>query len=112
MCPDVVAGKNTEDAARRLVELRDHWLNPPEWIEWVDEPAPGYPKRAVARNAEAEKQIKKRTLTNLDNTRPQWLVDAHSALDAAVAAAYGWDRDIPEDDALQALLNLNRTRTT
>ncbi len=27
-------------AARRLVELRDRWLNPPEWVEWVDEPAP------------------------------------------------------------------------
>ena len=23
---------------RRLVELRDRWLNAPEWVEWVDEP--------------------------------------------------------------------------
>ena len=23
------------------------WLNPPEWVEWVDEPAPGYPQRLV-----------------------------------------------------------------
>ena len=36
-------------AARRLVELRDRWLNPPEWVEWVDEPVPGYPKRPVSR---------------------------------------------------------------
>ena len=100
------------DAARRLGELRERWLNPPEWIEWIDEPAPGYPKRAAARNAEAEKQIKKRTLTKLYNTRPQWLVDAHNALDATVARAYGWDPDITDDDALQALLNLNCTRTT
>ena len=35
------------DAARRLVELRDRWLNPPEWVEWVDEPVAGYPKRPV-----------------------------------------------------------------
>ena len=35
------------EAARRLVELRDRWLNPPEWVEWVDEPVPGYPKRPV-----------------------------------------------------------------
>ena len=35
------------DAARRLVELRDRWLNPPEWVEWVDEPVSGYPRRAV-----------------------------------------------------------------
>ena len=33
------------DAARRLVELRDRWLSPPEWVDWVDEPVPGYPKR-------------------------------------------------------------------
>ncbi len=30
-------------AARRLVQLRDRWLNPPEWAEWVEEPVPGYP---------------------------------------------------------------------
>ena len=29
--------------------LRDRWLNPPEWVEWVDEPVPGYPKRPVPR---------------------------------------------------------------
>ena len=55
--------------ARRLVELRDRWLNPPEWVEWVDEPVPGYPKRLVPRNEEAAKALKKRTLTNLYNAR-------------------------------------------
>ena len=73
--------------ARRLVELRDRWLNPPEWVEWVDEPVPGYPKRPVPRNEDTAKALKKRTLTNLYNARPQWLADAHDALDAAVAAA-------------------------
>ena len=53
--------------ARRLVELRDRWLNPPEWVEWVDEPVPGYPKRPVPRNEDAAKALKKRTLTNLYN---------------------------------------------
>ena len=48
-----------------------------------------------------------RTLTSLDNARPQWLADAQAALDAAVAAAYGWDADISEEDALGALLGLN-----
>ena len=38
--------------------------------------------------------------------RPQWLADAQAALDAAVAAAYGWEADIAED-ALGALLGLN-----
>ena len=51
--------------ARRLVALRDRWLNPPEWVEWVDEPVPGYPKRPVARDEEAAKALKRRTLTNL-----------------------------------------------
>ncbi|MCY3817269.1 MAG: class I SAM-dependent DNA methyltransferase [Gammaproteobacteria bacterium] len=95
------------EAARRLVERRDRWLNPPEWVEWVDEPVPGYPKRPVPRNEQAAKQIKTRTLTNLYNARPQWLADAHNALDAAVAAAYGWDADIEEEEALARLLALN-----
>ena len=93
--------------ARRLVELRDRWLNPPEWVEWVDEPVPGYPMRPVPRDEDAAKALKKRTLTNLYNVRPQWLVDAHDALDAAVAAAYGWSADISDDDVLRELLALN-----
>jgi len=95
------------EAARRLVELRDRWLNPPEWVEWVDEPVPGYPKRPAPRNEDAAKALKKRTLTNLYNTRPQWLADSHAALDAAVAAAYGWPADISDDEALRELLALN-----
>ena len=51
--------------------------------------------------------LRKRTLTNLYNARPQWLVDAHAALDVAVAAAYGWPADITDDDALRELLALN-----
>ena len=98
------------DAAKRLVELRDRWLNPPEWVEWVDEPAPGYPRRPVPRDEDAAKALKKRTLTNLYNARPQWLADAHATLDAAVAAAYGWPADITNDDALRALLSLNNAR--
>ena len=93
--------------ARRLVELRDRWLNPPEWVEWVDEPVSGYPKRPVPRDEDAAKVLKKRTLTNLYNARPQWLADVHAALDAAVAAAYGWAADISDDDALRELLRLN-----
>ena len=96
--------------ARRLVELRDRWLNPLEWVDWVDEPVPGYPKRPVPHDEDAAKALKKRTLTNLYNTRPQWLADAHVALDAAVAAAYGWSADITDDDALRELLKLNGGR--
>ena len=94
-------------AARRLVELRDRWLNPPEWVEWVDEPVAGYPKRPVPAAAAPLRELRRRTLTNLYNERPQWLVNAHEELDAAVGAAYGWVSNIPDDDALQALLDLN-----
>ena len=97
-------------AASRLVELRDRWLNPPEWVEWLDEPVPGYPKRPVPRDEDATKALRKRTLTNLYNDRPQWLADAHTALDAAVAAAYGWPADIADDDVLGELLTLNGSR--
>ncbi len=117
LTPDLPAAEYAEDprsaaiahAARRLVELRDRWLNPPEWVEWVDEPVPGYPKRPVPRDDDAAQALKKRTLTNLYNARPQWLADAHTALDQAVAAAYGWPADIGNDDALGTLLNLNKS---
>ena len=95
------------DAAQRLVELRDRWLNPPEWVEWLDEPVPGYPTRPGPRDEAAAAALKTRTLTSLYNARPTWLADAHAALDAAVATAYGWPTDISDDDALAALLALN-----
>ena len=95
------------EAARRLVALRERWLNPPEWVEWVEEPAPGYPKRPAARDEAAAKALKARTLTRLYNTRPQWLADAHAALDAAVAEAYGWPEDVTDEEALRELLALN-----
>jgi len=41
--------------ARRLVELRDRWLNPPEWVEWVDEPVPGFRSGRFARGEDAAK---------------------------------------------------------
>jgi hypothetical protein len=55
--------------------------------------------------------LKKRTLTNLYNERPTWLVNTHRDLDAAVAAAYGWPADISEGEALARLLALNHARS-
>ena len=95
------------DAAQYLVKLRDAWLNPPEWIEWVDEPVAGYPKRPVLRDQAAAQEIRRRTLTKLYNQKPQWLSDAHAKLDAAVAMAYGWPTEISERDALDKLLAMN-----
>ena len=115
LSPDIPAAAYAEDpravaiaeAARRLVELRDRWLNPPEWVAWIDESVPGYPKPAIVRDETAARDLKARTLTNLYNARPRWLADAHAALDAAVAAAYGWDAEISEDEALWDLLTRN-----
>jgi len=64
----------------------------------------------LPKNEGAAAELKKRTLTNLYNARPQWLADAHRDLDAAVAAAYGWPADISEEDALGKLLELNLAR--
>ena len=120
LSPDYPAADYADDpraaaiagAARRLVELRDCWLNPPEWVEWVDEPVAGYPKRPAPRDEAAAKELKKRTLTNLYNARPQWLADAHAKLDTTVAAAYGWDADISHDEALRELLGMNLAIST
>jgi type II restriction/modification system DNA methylase subunit YeeA len=97
-------------AARRLNELRENWLNPPEWVERVPEVVPGYPDRLIPKPG-LEAELKKRTLTNLYNQRPAWLANAHQALDAAVAAAYGWPADLREEEILRRLLALNRERS-
>lgn len=98
-------------AAKRLDELRNAWLNPQDLIDMVPEVVPGYPDRILPKNEKAAAELKKRTLTNLYNQRPQWLADAHRDLDAAVAAAYGWPADISEEDALGKLLALNLSRS-
>ena len=76
-------------AARRLVDLRDRWLNPPDL---------------------AEAELKRRTLTNLYNARPTWLANAHAALDRAVLDAYAFPHDLTDDDLLARLLALNAER--
>ena len=113
-------------ASKSLNELRERWLNPPEWTvekilefpgsvgglcdRYIVGPLPSagagpsaasgdaaykiglvrYP-RLEPRDAECAAKLKKRTLTNLYNERPAWLDLAHKKLDAAVAAAYGWN---------------------
>jgi hypothetical protein len=104
-------------AAKRLDDLRERWLNPPEWCERVPEVVPlgmersPYPDRIVAKPGH-DKELAKRTLTNLYNERPAWLVKAHADLDAAVAAAYGWTdgATLTDDEILRRLLALNRER--
>jgi type II restriction/modification system DNA methylase subunit YeeA len=57
-------------AARRLNELRENWLNPPEWVKCVPEVVPGYPDRILPMDDKTAALLKKRTLTNLYNERP------------------------------------------
>ncbi len=90
--------------------MRDAWLHPPDLIRIEPEVVPGYPDRILPKDMTAATQLRERTLTNLYNQRPQWLVAAHTNLDAAVAAAYGWPADISEEDALGKLLELNLAR--
>ena len=120
LTPDIAAAEYANDpraiaiaeAARRLVELRDRWLNPPEWVEWVEEPVAGYPKRPVPTATAPPKELGRRTLTNLYNERPQWLADAHAELDSEVADAYGLTADLREEDILRELLTLNSVGRT
>ncbi len=99
-------------AAKRLDELRNAWLNPPDLVRIEPEVVPGYPDRILPKDTVAAAKLKERTLTKLYNERPQWLADAHRELDVAVAAAYGWPADISEEDALAKLLDLNLARAS
>jgi len=103
------------DAAFNLNQLRENWLNPAEWVDWVitpEEEKAGFPKRPLAKLGH-EAELKKRTLTNLYNAKPAWLVNAHQTLDKAVAKAYGWNDytpEMPDAEILQRLLKLNLAR--
>lgn len=99
------------EAARTLNDLREKWLNPPDLVRREPEVVPGYPDLLLPISPAKEKELRRRTLTNLYNERPTWLANAHRDLDAAVAAAYGWPADISDEDALARLFALNRERT-
>ena len=76
-----------------LDRLRQGWLNPPDRPYDL-----------------TDRELARRTLTNLYNERPTWLQDAHARLDAAVLDAYGWPHDIADEHLLAQLLALNLER--
>ena len=107
-------------AAYRLNQFRENWLNPHEWTQRIPEVIPSgmdvspYPDRIVPKNGH-EKDLAGRTLTRLYNQCPAWLAGAHEALDAAVAAAYGWTdytAEMPDEEILKRLLALNLARAS
>lgn len=114
------AGRPLHDAigtaAAELDAMRERWLNPPELVGPIAERidagddfadvarVSGEEARRLIRQSAIDaacaqdKELKKRTLTNLYNERPTWLRLAHETLDRAVLAAYaavdpagGWD---------------------
>jgi type II restriction/modification system DNA methylase subunit YeeA len=97
-------------AAENLDRLRSTWLNPPELVSRVPELAPGLPDRVIPKNDAAAAQLRLRTLTNLYNGRPTWLQHAHRELDERVAAAYGWQWPLSDEEVLKRLLALNAQR--
>ena len=134
------AGRNDDAiaaAAKELNDLRERWLNPPEWTKTEILEFPGtvggpwdryiqktddggrmtegevgmvrYP-RLIPKDEACAAKLKDRTLTKLYNERPAWLDLAHKKLDAAVAEAYGWPADLSDDEILSRLLALNLER--
>ncbi|BDI32582.1 DNA methyltransferase yeeA [Capsulimonas corticalis] len=77
------------NCARSLDFKRNAWLNPP---------------------GATPTDLKKRTLTDLYNSRPAWLIALHATLDASVLAAYGWPINLSDEELLQRLLSLNHAR--
>ena len=120
-------------AADALNQLRQEWLFPSSltksrtleflgseigpWARFIDPMSitngigTVHYTRRIAIDDNAAKELKKRTLTKLYNRMPTWLVNAHAALDAAVAAAYGWPIDISNDDVLVKLLQMNHAQS-
>ena len=88
--PDESQRATIAEAAERLNELRERWINPQAKMQTAD--------------------LKRRTLTNLYNWQPTWLANAHATLDVAVAAAYGWPGDLTDTEILERLLALNLER--
>lgn len=115
LTPDIPAADYADDpraqavaaAARELNDKREAWLNPPDLVTRVPEVVVGYPDRLIPKDNAAAKELAKRTLTNLYNARPAWLAGLHVRLDAAVAAAYGWEAEWQagmDDEAILARL--------
>jgi hypothetical protein len=87
--PDAEGRDAIAVAARRLVELRDGWLNPPD---------------------AGDEELAGHTLTALYNDPPTWLTNAQTTLDRAVLVAYGLPADVGSGQILAHLLALNLER--
>ena len=118
--PDL-SGDRIGTVARELHKLRSQWLYPPEWVRedvWTFPASPDGPwhasegrySRMVPIDEQAEKPLKKRTLTALYNDSPSWLRELHDQLDRAVLDAYQLPADSSDEAILAHLLALNLER--
>ena len=129
--PGATSEAITAEAAERLGEvarsLRERGLDPPGVARYLDrivfcmfaEDIGLLPEDLFTRMHEkagtdparlsklVAADLKKRTLTALYNTRPEWLKNAHRTLDEAVFAAYGWPAGMKDEGILARLLELN-----
>lgn len=118
MAPDVApadaralpAAAAIEAAAALLNDLRNGYLYPADMIATVPEAVKGFPDRVLPKDQAAAQVLARRTLTSLYNQNPDWLIEAHQALDRAVAAAYEWPNDISDEEVLERLLAMNSKR--
>ncbi|MCX6101625.1 MAG: hypothetical protein NTV92_09495 [Candidatus Bipolaricaulota bacterium] len=98
-------------AARELNDLREGWLNPPEWrktdvLEFGGRPGGPWDQFIAPETVEARGGLQ----IGVYNQRPTWLDLAHKKLDQAVLDAYAWPHDLTDDQILERLLVLNLER--
>lgn len=118
LTPDIPAAAGAQAiavAAERSNEPRENWQTRSDLVRRVPEVVPGYLDRILPVDDKVERELKKRTLTNLYNARAVWLAHVDADLDAAVADAYGWGDDwraglLSDDEILTRLFRLNQTR--
>jgi hypothetical protein len=111
-------------AAKRLNDLREDWLNPDEWTHAVPEVTPlgmdqsPYPDRILPKPGISEEDLKALAKTHahqpLQPTAP--LMARHGAPPARPGRgpAYGWTdytADMPDEEILKRLLALNLQRS-
>ena len=122
-----------EEAARELDGLRESWMKPAEWMReqvlefpatvggpwsrWIEStPTLDAGTVSTARYVRqvphpgARAMVAARTMTRLYNELPAWLRISRSALDIAVADAYGLDPNISDVELLQFLYSENVRR--
>jgi hypothetical protein len=90
MTPETFVAKWKHATLGERQAAQEHWC---DVCRMLGQPTPAEADPTGVNEAE----LKKRTLTNLYNERPEWLHHAHLKLDQAVFEAYGWQDLNPAD---------------